>query len=403
MPRRDDAQDKSAQWVAQASQLKMRLKSAVKDRDTVLDTLRSDVLDKDTIEEIESEERNRARQRSEESEAVMRQLRQVKSNVSTLRQLIESRGTGADYVDKLRRAMDAAENEVYVAREAHKERMDIICSEERVISKELMDVEKLVQNWINESTRPQSAKEGARGRSAGRGASRERPDEIAIINSRVETAFQPTELPPEVRTEPIFGRSKRTELVFLFLSLAPSFPHSLASSLSPYCHLFSRSLTPFLAPLLAPSLTYLCSSGWPNSSCPFPSLARVGSAMSMARPRAQVLAVEKILREEGGVTGGWDERDHERFLRYRTQHPGQLRVYVMKTAGTERERKGGGEGKRRKGGILEEKIAFCRRLEEGLTKQFPPGPHTKGARSIQIFVCHRFHVCESFTHPHRLF
>ena len=46
--------------------------------------------------------------------------------------------------------------------------------------------------------------------------------------------------------------------------------------------------------------------------------------------------MERILREEGGVTGGWDERDHERFLRYRTQHPGQPRVYISKTAGPPR-------------------------------------------------------------------
>lgn len=199
MPRRDDVQDRSAQWLAQANQLKMRLKSALKDRDAVLDTLRTEVLDKDTFDEIEGEDRNHARQRSEESEAVMKQLRQVKSNVSALRQLIESRGAGADYVDKLRRAMDAAENEVYVAREAQKERMDIICAEERKISRELTDVEKMIQAWMNESTRPQSAQDGTRGRSAGRGASRERPDEAVTISSRVETAFQPTELPPEVR------------------------------------------------------------------------------------------------------------------------------------------------------------------------------------------------------------
>ncbi|KAJ1489089.1 hypothetical protein T484DRAFT_1781122 [Baffinella frigidus] len=46
----------------------------------------------------------------------------------------------------------------------------------------------------------------------------------------------------------------------------------------------------------------------------------------------EVLAVERLLAEEGGVTGGWDMRDHDRFLRYRTQFKGQRQVYCEKTA-----------------------------------------------------------------------
>ncbi len=130
----------------------------------------------------------------------MKQLRQVKSNVSNLRQLIESRGNGADYVEKLRRAMDAAENEVYRARENNRERMDLVCTEERAISRELLDMERMIESWVAESTRPKSANEPSRRRgSTARGTSGERGDELAAVGSRVETAFQPTELPPQVR------------------------------------------------------------------------------------------------------------------------------------------------------------------------------------------------------------
>ncbi len=200
MPRRSELQDSSAQWVAHANQLKMRLRSACKDRDAVMDVLRTEIFDKETMDELESDNRTRERQRIEESEAIMKQLRQVKSNVSNLRQLIESRGNGADYVEKLRRAMDAAENEVYKARETNRERLDLVCAEERAISRELLDMERMIESWVSESTRPSSANDASRRRgSTTRGTSGERGDELAAVGSRVETAFQPTELPPEVR------------------------------------------------------------------------------------------------------------------------------------------------------------------------------------------------------------
>lgn len=46
----------------------------------------------------------------------------------------------------------------------------------------------------------------------------------------------------------------------------------------------------------------------------------------------EVLAVERILHEEGGSTGGWADPDHERFLRHRTQNRGRPDVYIAKTA-----------------------------------------------------------------------
>ena len=46
----------------------------------------------------------------------------------------------------------------------------------------------------------------------------------------------------------------------------------------------------------------------------------------------EVVAVDRILKEEGGSTGGWSDGDHERFLRYRTQYRGQPHVYCVKTA-----------------------------------------------------------------------
>lgn len=45
------------------------------------------------------------------------QLDQVKQNVSSLRDMIESRGTGQEYVDTLRSTMDTVENEIYVVRQ----------------------------------------------------------------------------------------------------------------------------------------------------------------------------------------------------------------------------------------------------------------------------------------------
>ena len=280
----------------------MRLKNAYKDRDSCIEFLRGEVLDKETMDELENDDRTRSHQRLEESEAVMKQLRQVKMNVSALRQIIESRGTGADYVDKLRRAMDAAENEVYVAREAHRERLEMISAEERTISRELGDVERMIQSWMNASTRPQSAQEGR-----GRGASRERPDELMTIGSRVETAFQPTELPPEVC---VSDRLKPCPAIGRLLRRACGNPHTTL----PHTPTHPRTHTqPYAAPLVA----------------------RRFLTLHAAPP--QVLAVERILREEGGVTGGWDERDHERFLRYRTQHPGQPRAYILKTAGPRRQ------------------------------------------------------------------
>jgi hypothetical protein len=45
------------------------------------------------------------------------QLDQVKQNVASLRDMIESRGTGQEYVDSLRNTMDTVENEIYVVRQ----------------------------------------------------------------------------------------------------------------------------------------------------------------------------------------------------------------------------------------------------------------------------------------------
>ena len=116
MPRRSEANDKSAQWLAQANQLKVRLKMAQKDRDSAIHALRGELAEKDIFEELDNEERTLARQRAEEGEILLNQLRRVKANVSGLRQMIESRGTGAEYVERLRNVMDDTENEVYVAR-----------------------------------------------------------------------------------------------------------------------------------------------------------------------------------------------------------------------------------------------------------------------------------------------
>lgn len=60
--------------------------------------------------------------------------------------------------------------------------------------------------------------------------------------------------------------------------------------------------------------------------------SRLRTAQGTSELPAEVLAVERMLQEEGGTTGGWDERDHERFLRYRTQHRGRPDIYIAKTA-----------------------------------------------------------------------
>ena len=131
-----------------------------------------------------------------------------------------------------------------MCRESNRERLDAIGAAERAITKELVDLEKVFESWVNgEPGRPRSAKGPTRQRSD---EDEDDPGEVAfaehVVTSRVETMFHAKELPPEV------------------------------------------------------------------------------------------LAVERILREEGGTTGGWEERDHERFLRYRTQHRGQPHVYIQKTS-----------------------------------------------------------------------
>ena len=60
--------------------------------------------------------------------------------------------------------------------------------------------------------------------------------------------------------------------------------------------------------------------------------SRLRTAQGASELPPEVLAVERMLQEEGGTTGGWDERDHERFLRYRTQHRGRPDIYIAKTA-----------------------------------------------------------------------
>lgn len=70
---------------------------------------------------------------------------------------------------------------------------------------------------------------------------------------------------------------------------------------------------------------FLDESAWPAS--------RVGQRLqATADLPPEVLAVERMLREEGGATGGWDERDHERFLRYRTQCRDRPEIYCARTA-----------------------------------------------------------------------
>jgi hypothetical protein len=172
----------------------------LKERDAALETLRGELHEKDALDELEKEEHERSHYRAKEEEVITKQLHQVKANVANLRRLIESRGSGAEYVERLRRAMDVAENEVYAAREAHRERLDLVCSAERVISRELMDLEQMIESWTSSgpALRPQSAKgESRRHRrtSEDSGGGDDGPN-TAI--SRVETAFQPTELPPEV-------------------------------------------------------------------------------------------------------------------------------------------------------------------------------------------------------------
>jgi len=63
-----------------------------------------------------------------------------------------------------------------------------------------------------------------------------------------------------------------------------------------------------------------------------PIVSKIGTMLQSPQLPPEVLAVERLLAEEGGATGGWDTRDHDRFLRYRTQHKGQREVYCAKTA-----------------------------------------------------------------------
>eukprot|EP00802_Teleaulax_amphioxeia_P011061 Tamp_11091.p1 GENE.Tamp_11091~~Tamp_11091.p1 ORF type:complete len:511 (-),score=143.10 Tamp_11091:426-1760(-) len=176
-------------------------------------------------------------QRKEEAAILFAQLKQVRENVSSLRELIESRGTGQEYVDSLRNTMDTVENDIFVVRQGHHAKFEALSAEEQQLNAAVAAVEAEINEWLS------SSEETGKSRPATAGA---RPSTAASdahqARSKIASMIQQPQLPPEV------------------------------------------------------------------------------------------VAVDRILREEGGSTGGWDDVDHERFLRYRTQFKGQPHIYCAKTA-----------------------------------------------------------------------
>jgi len=219
---------------AQGHQLAARSKTAHKNAGMSLLAMRPDL--QQEVTEAEEQQRKMSEQRKEEAAILLAQLNQVRENVSSLRELIESRGTGQGYVDKLRSTMDTAENEIFVVRQGHHAKFEALSAEEKELNAAVAAVEEEINEWL-------SSEETVKARPA---TARTRPatasSDAHQVRSKIADMLQVPQLPPEV------------------------------------------------------------------------------------------VAVDRILKEEGGSTGGWDDVDHERFLRYRTQFKGQPHIYCAKTA-----------------------------------------------------------------------
>ena len=61
------------------------------------------------VPDAEESARKMSLSRKDEAAVLFAQLQAVKENVASLRSLIESRGTGPEYVDSLRNTMDSVE------------------------------------------------------------------------------------------------------------------------------------------------------------------------------------------------------------------------------------------------------------------------------------------------------
>ncbi|EKX37378.1 hypothetical protein GUITHDRAFT_116491 [Guillardia theta CCMP2712] len=226
-------EDKVAAWTAHAHQLWTRSKAAHKHRDASLNNMRGE-LGKE-VTEAEEHQRKLASQRKEEAALLMGQLSQVRQNVDSLRSMIQARGRGPEYIERLRGTMDSIENEIYLVRNQEQEHLEFLTSEEKTLNAELAALERSIQEWATSDgdnrVRPSTA-----------GASLSSKQEAMPVQSKIGRMLSQPLLPPEV------------------------------------------------------------------------------------------VAVDRILKEEGGSTGGWDDADHERFLRYRTQFKGQPHIYCAKTA-----------------------------------------------------------------------
>ena len=193
------------------------------------------------VPDAEESARKMSLSRKDEAAVLFAQLQAVKENVASLRSLIESRGTGPEYVDSLRNTMDSVENEIYSVRQGHHMAFVALSSEEEQLNRAVASMEAEIVQWLS------SDAEGASSKGAGR---------PATASARLGTSG--AQYTP--------GKSK------------------------------------------------------------------VAAMISQPQLPPEVVAVDRILREEGGSTGGWDDGDHERFLRYRTMFKGQPHVYCAKTA-----------------------------------------------------------------------
>eukprot|EP00277_Geminigera_cryophila_P009580 CAMPEP_0179406676 /NCGR_PEP_ID=MMETSP0799-20121207/1036_1 /TAXON_ID=46947 /ORGANISM="Geminigera cryophila, Strain CCMP2564" /LENGTH=462 /DNA_ID=CAMNT_0021177785 /DNA_START=72 /DNA_END=1461 /DNA_ORIENTATION=+ len=184
------------------------------------------------VGEAEDQQRRLSAQRKAEED--------VKSNIASLRDMIESRGTGQEYVDSLRNTMDTVENDIFSVRQGHHSKVEALSAEEQQLTDAVAAIEAEIVDWLSFDDTA---------------ASKQRP---ATAGTRPSTS---THQNGAVQT-----RSK------------------------------------------------------------------VAAMINQPQLPPEVVAVDRILKEHGGSTGGWDDTDHERFLRYRTQFKGQPHVFCAKTA-----------------------------------------------------------------------
>ena len=101
------------------------------------------------VPDAEESARKMSLSRKDEAAVLFAQLQAVKENVASLRSLIESRGTGPEYVDSLRNTMDSVENEIYSVRQGHHMAFVALSSEEEQLNRAVASMEAEIVQWLS--------------------------------------------------------------------------------------------------------------------------------------------------------------------------------------------------------------------------------------------------------------